>query len=234
MGEGLVSLWPGAMILLLAAVAIRDRRPVPWRRIAPFLFLPAAYAVYFYPSTGTLSPRFLAELAPAAFIATALVVERLSVDGRVGWGAAWASVAVAVAVTAGSVRTAAHQVESREAYFSAVEEARDPERPLLVLVAQREGAPDEGRVEHALEGLYWYNTHPEMGIVVARHLAHREDDILSRFPQHGAILLEAPEERSDGTWPAPRVIPLHPSELPGMPADTTPGHQPTEDPTTTR
>lgn len=200
LGQGVLAFWPGGLLVVLATVFLHRRERVRWTVIAPFLFLPVAYAFYFFPG-----PRFVSESVPFAMVATALWADSLCRrDHRIGYLLCWSTILLTLFSGLGQFGERTTRMESRRAYFEAIEIERDRVGPLLVFVDQEREA-GTGAVEHGLEALYWYNAHADREVVVLRDVQSSRAEAMQLFPDHVPIRLSSGPVHPGRVWAPPEI-----------------------------
>jgi hypothetical protein len=200
LGTAVPFFWPGGLVLLLAAFVLVRKERIRAVIVVPFLFMPAAYAFYYYSD-----PRLLVDCLPIVMVATAILTARLqTVEPHLTQLIVWLSVALGFASGLGQLASYRATLESHEAYFEAIESARQELGALIVFVDQ-ERPPGVGATEHGLEALYWYNTRPERGVVVGRDVPALREIVMAMYPGRTAIRLVSGPENERAEWGPPSV-----------------------------
>ncbi|MGI9625722.1 MAG: hypothetical protein ACR2QM_02700 [Longimicrobiales bacterium] len=206
LGQGAWAYWPGGLILMLAALHFHSGQRISWRIVTPFLFLPLAYSLYFFTSLDPRGPRFLSEAVPFAMVATVVFVDRLRQQGRgVGAMVCWLTVALTSVTTLGLGLKYKPIADAQTRYFQLVEAERDRGAPLLIFVVRPVGPQASPEVEHALEGLFWYNAQPMGDVVVGRDIPELREAVMDRFPHHRPFRFVSGTPDATGHWGEPSL-----------------------------
>ncbi|MDG2051181.1 MAG: hypothetical protein P8M78_13570, partial [Myxococcota bacterium] len=189
--------WPGGIIFFLLLVTLQ-RRQMKLRKAWPwavgFLALPIAYSFYAFGDSLRVS-----EGLPLATVGTALWIERCQQDQpKITRLLLCSTLLFGLTTDIGRVVALREGHQARAALFETVQDLRQREGPLLLLVEDEEPGSDSFRTEKGLELLSWFNAIPGSDILVGRNLPDLQPRLFKRYPQHTPVRLRIPTASSSG------------------------------------